>query len=289
MTAKTIVLTGASDGIGAAASRTLVADGHTVVLVGRSPQKTAALAGELDAEYFTADFADLSQVRALAGELERAHPRIDVLVNNAGGIFGDRTRTVDGFEKTLQVNHLAPFLLTNLLLHTLFASSASIVNTSSAAARLFGSIDIDDLNNERDYSPNKAYGDAKLCNILFTKELERRFGRRGLSAVAFHPGIVRTSFASDTTSVMRFLYQTPLARLMGLLSPEKGARPLVWLAEGDPGTDWVPGEYYEKHRVAATSPQASDEQLASLLWRRSAEYVGLPDDASPGQSKTPAM
>ena len=289
MTAKTIVLTGASDGIGAAASRTLVADGHTVVLVGRSPQKTAALAGELDAEYFTADFADLSQVRALAGELKRAHPRIDVLVNNAGGIFGDRTRTVDGFEKTLQVNHLAPFLLTNLLLNTLIESRASVVNTSSAAARLFGSIDIDDLNNERGYSPNTAYGDAKLCNILFTKELERRFGRRGLSAVAFHPGIVRTSFASDTTSVMRFLYQTPLARLMGLLSPEKGARPLVWLAEGDPGTDWVPGEYYEKHRVAATNPQASDEQLAFQLWRRSAEYVELPDDASPGQSKTPAM
>lgn len=280
MTAKTIVLTGASDGIGAAASRKLVADGHMVVLVGRSPQKTAALAGELGAEHFTADFADLSQVRALAGELKRAHPHIDVLVNNAGGIFGDRTRTVDGFEKTLQVNHLAPFLLTNLLLDTLIESRASVVNTSSAAARLFGSIDIDDLNNERGYSPNKAYGDAKLSNILFTKELQRRFGRRGLSAVAFHPGVVRTSFASDTTSTMRFLYQTPLARLLGLLSPEQGARPLVWLAEGEPGTDWMPGEYYEKQKVAATNPQALDEQLAAELWRRSAEYVGLPDDGA---------
>jgi len=277
MTAKTIVLTGASDGIGAAASRKLVADGHAVVLVGRSPQKTAALADELGAEHFTADFADLSQVRA-PGELKRAHRRIDVLVNNAGGIFGDRARTVDGFEKTLQVNHLAPFLLTNLLLDTLIASSASVVNTSSAAARLFGSIDIDDLNNERDYSPNKAYGDAKLSNILFTKELERRFGRRGVSPVAFHPGVVRTSFASDTTSLMRFLYQTPLARLLGLLSPEQGARPLVWLAEREPGTEWMPGEYYEKQKVAVTNPQASDEQLAAELWRRSAEYVGLPDD-----------
>ena len=280
MTAKTILLTGASDGIGAAASRKLVADGHTVVLVGRSPQKTAALAGELGAEHFTADFADLSQVRTLAKELKRAHSHIDVLVNNAGGIFGDRTRTVDGFEKTLQVNHLAPFLLTNLLLDTLIASSASVVNTSSAAARLFGSIDIDDLNNERDYSPNKAYGDAKLSNILFTKELERRFGRRGVSPVAFHPGVVRTSFASDTTSLMRFLYQTPLARLLGLLSPEQGARPLVWLAEGEPGTDWMPGEYYEKQRIAATNPQALDEQLAADLWRRSAEYVGLQDDGA---------
>ncbi|MFJ4044136.1 SDR family NAD(P)-dependent oxidoreductase [Microbacterium sp. NPDC089987] len=280
MTAKTVVLTGASDGIGAAASRKLVADGHTVVLVGRSAQKTAALAGELSAEHFTADFADLSQVRELADELKRAHPRIDVLVNNAGGIFGDRTRTVDGFEKTLQVNHLAPFLLTNLLLDTLIASRASVVNTSSAAARLFGSIDIDDLNNERGYSPNKAYGDAKLSNIIFTKELERRFGRHGLSAVAFHPGIVRTSFASDTTSVMRFLYQTPLARLLGLLSPEQGAESLVRLAEGEPGTDWMSGEYYEKHKIAATSPQAFDEQLAAELWRRSAEYVGLSNDGA---------
>ena len=279
MAEKTIVLTGASDGIGAAASRKLVADGHTVVLVGRSVEKTAALAGELGAEHFTADFADLSQVRALADELKRAHPRIDVLVNNAGGIFGDRTRTVDGFEKTLQVNHLAPFLLTNVPLDTLIASRASVVNTSSAAARLFGSIDIDDLNNERGYSPNKAYGDAKLSNILFTKELERRFGRHGLSAVAFHPGIVRTSFASDTTSLMRFLYQTPLGRLLGLLSPEQGAQPLVWLVEGEPGTDWMPGEYYEKQRVAMTNPQAFDEQLAAELWRLSAEYVGLPDDA----------
>lgn len=275
MTAKTIVLTGASDGIGAAAARKLVADGHTVVLVGRSKQKTTALAQELGADHFLADFTRLADVRALATALRSAYPRIDVLVNNAGGIFGERARTVDGFEKTLQVNHLAPFLLTNLLLDTLTANNASIINTASVGARLFGRIDLDDLNNDTTFSANKAYGDAKLANILFAKELARRYGGQGISAAAFHPGIVRTSFASDTTSAMRMIYRTPLGRLVGLVSPEKGAAPLVWLADGAPGRDWVSGEYYEKNKTAATNPQAADAQLAAGLWEKSAELVGL--------------
>jgi NAD(P)-dependent dehydrogenase (short-subunit alcohol dehydrogenase family) len=275
MTQKIIVLTGASDGIGAAAARRLVADGHHVVLVGRSAEKTTALAREVRAEHFLADFTDLSEVRALATALQKAYPRIDVLANNAGGIFGDRARTPDGFEKTLQVNHLAPFLLTNLLMDTLIANHASVVNTSSVGARVFGRIDIDDLNNDKKYSPNKAYGDAKLANILFAKELDRRYSAKGISAVAFHPGIVRTNFASDTTSVMRLVYRTALGRITGLISPEKGAAPLVRLAEGTPGREWISGEYYEKNRPAKTNPQAHDRQLAVQLWEKSADMVGL--------------
>jgi len=272
---KTIVLTGASDGIGAAAARTLAANGHTVVLVGRSPEKTKALARELNADHFTADFTHFDEVRELAAALNNKYPRIDVLANNAGGIFGQEARTVDGFEKTLQVNHLAPFLLTNLLIDTLTASSASILNTSSVGARLFGKIDLADLNNDEKYSANKAYGDAKLANILFTKELDRRFASHGVSAVAFHPGTVRTNFASDTTSAMRFWYRSPLGRLTGLISPERGAKPLVWLAEGTPGHHWTSGEYYEKQKVAQTNPQAADAHLARGLWDRSAQLVGL--------------
>ncbi|GAA1165479.1 SDR family NAD(P)-dependent oxidoreductase [Nesterenkonia sandarakina] len=275
MLEKTIILTGASDGIGAAAARQLVADGHTVALVGRSKQKTEALAQELDADFFLADFTRFSEVRTLAARLKDEYPRIDVLVNNAGGIFGDQTRTEDGFEKTLQVNHLAPFLLTNLLMNTLTASNASIINTASVGARFFGKIDLDNLNNERRYSANKAYGDAKLANILFAKELHRRFSHQGISAVAFHPGNVMTSFASDTTSVLRFIYQTPLGRMTGLISPEQGALPLVWLAEGESGREWVSGEYYEKQKIAKTNPQAADAQLAAGLWDKSAEFVGL--------------
>src|SRR5215207_3963186 len=243
---RTIVLTGASDGIGAAAARRLTHDGHSVVLVGRSPEKTRRIGEELGAPFHIADFADLAQVRDLAASLIEAYPQIDVLVNNAGGIFGDRARTVDDFEKTLQVNHLAPFLLTNLLLPTLLSSRASVVNTSSVAARLFARIDLDDLNNDRRFSANKAYGDSKLANILFTRELHRRFHGQGLSAAAFHPGPVATGFAADTTSLMRWIYQTPLRRLAGLIPPEEGATTLVWLAETEPGTHWTSGEYYEK-------------------------------------------
>ena len=276
---KTVVLTGASDGIGAAAARRLAADGHRVVLVGRSAPKTVALARELGTDHRLADFTRLDEVRRLARELREDYPRIDVLANNAGGIFGDRARTVDGHEKTLQVDHLAPFLLTNLLLKTLVASGASVVSTSSVGARIFGRIDVDDLDNDRRYSPSKAYGDAKLANILFTKELHRRYARDGLSAVAFHPGNVRTSFASDTTSLMRLVYRTPLRHVAGLITPEKGAEPLVHLVEGAPGTDWISGEYYERGRPARTNPQAADPVLAARLWSASADRVGLGDAA----------
>lgn len=275
MESKTIVITGASDGIGAAAARRLKAAGHALVLVGRSPEKTRRIAEELAMPSATADFADLGEVRLLAARLADEYPTIDVLVNNAGGIFGDRQRTVDGFEKTLQVNHLAPFLLTNLLMPTLVANDASVINTSSAAARLFGHIDMDDLNNDRRFSANRAYGDSKLANVLFTKELHRRFHSEGLSAAAFHPGPVATNFAADSSSLMRWVYQTPLRSIVGLISPDEGAQTLIWLAETTPGADWVSGEFYEKLRIAKTNPQAADAELARALWDRSAELVGL--------------
>lgn len=271
---KTIVITGASDGIGAAAARGLKNLGHTVAVVGRSPEKTAAVAREIGADHFVADFTELDQVRTLAAQLLESYPRIDVLANNAGGIFGDRTRTADGFEKTFQINHLAPFLLTNLLLDTLIESDASVIQTSSAAARLFGHVDVDDLDNGTKFSPNKAYGDAKLENILFSKELHTRFHERGLSAAAFHPGVIATSFASGSTSPMRFLYNNPLAKLV-TGNADKGARTLVWLAQGTPGTDWQSGGFYEKQKPAKTNPQADDVDLAKRLWDRSAELVGI--------------
>jgi len=272
---KIIVITGASDGIGRAGAQELRADGHTVVVVGRSPQKTEAVARELGCAYFVADFARFDDVRRLAAALRSAYPRIDVLVNNAGGVFGDPARTVDGFEKTLQVNHLSPFLLTNLLMDSLLTGGASVIQTSSVGSKLFGHIDVEDLNNDRKYSPNKAYGDTKLMNILFTKGLHARFHAEGLSAAAFHPGAIRSSFASDTTSGMRFVYGTALGRLF-LASPGKGAAPMVWLAEGTPGTDWQSGEYYEKQKPARRpNPQIHDEELITRLWERSAEMVAL--------------
>lgn len=271
---RTIVITGASDGIGASAARQLAAAGERVVLVGRSAAKTATVAADIGAPFHLADFADLGQVRRLAGELAAAYPRIDVLANNAGGIMGAREETVDGFERTLQVNHLAPFLLTGLLMPTLVASSARVIQTASIAAQRFGRLDLDDLGNRRRYSPNKVYGDAKLANILFTRELHRRHSAEGVSAVAFHPGVVATSFASETTSWFRWIYRTPVGRLF-LDSPEEGGRRLVWLAAGLPGVAWEPGGYYEGNRLASSSPQANDPDLARELWELSAAMVGL--------------
>jgi NAD(P)-dependent dehydrogenase (short-subunit alcohol dehydrogenase family) len=274
MAQQTIIITGASDGIGAAAARQLSANGERVVLVGRSQAKTAAAADELGAPYHLADYADLDQVRNLASELRTTYPRIDVLANNAGGIMGAREVTRDGFEKTFQVNHLAPFLLTHLLMPALIPGQAKVLQTSSIAAQRYGHVDIDDLQNDKRYAPQKAYGDAKLENILFTRELHRRFHDQGISAVAFHPGIVATSFASDTTHVMRYVYHSPLKRLF-TIPADRGAEALVWLAEGTPGSTWLPGGYYDKKRPAITNAQAGDARLAQQLWDRSAAMLEL--------------
>jgi NAD(P)-dependent dehydrogenase (short-subunit alcohol dehydrogenase family) len=273
----TIVITGASDGIGAAAARQLAGSGARLILVGRSPEKTKAVADETGAEHFTADFARLDDVRELAAKLTAAvgDEGIDVLANNAGGIFGDRTPTVDGFEKTIQVNHLAPFLLTNLLLPTLLASDAAVINTSSVGHRLFGHIDVDDLDNSRKYSANKAYGDAKLANVLFTKSLHTKFHPDGLRSVAFHPGTVRTNFAADSSSIMRVIYRSFLGRIL-LTGTEEGGAILRWFIEGTPDETWFSGAYYDERTLSSkVNPQAEDAALAEALWQRSAELVGL--------------
>lgn len=271
---RTIVITGASDGIGAAAARQLHAAGENVVIVGRDPDKTAKVAESIGADAHVADFADLADVRTLATTLLERYPRIDVLANNAGGIFGDRTVTRDGFELTFQVDHLAPFLLTHLLGERLVASRASVIQTSSAAAQRFSRFDIDDLQGERGYSASAAYGNAKLANVLFTKELQRRFGDRGISAVAFHPGVIASSFASSSTGAWRWMYTNPLLNRL-LTGVDVGGGRLAWLALGRPGVDWVPGEYYAKNKIARTSPLADDPELARELWERSTRMLGL--------------
>jgi NAD(P)-dependent dehydrogenase (short-subunit alcohol dehydrogenase family) len=273
---RTVVITGASDGIGAAAARRLATSGHRVVVVGRSPAKTAAVAGSVGAAHLVVDFTRLDEVRGLAAELLSRYPTIDVLANNAGGIFGDPARTVDGFEQTLQVNHLAPFLLTRLLMDTLLASRATVINTASLAARMSRGVDVDTRHARARIPALRAYGDSKLATILFTRELHRRFHAQGLSTAAFHPGIVMTNFGSGSTSAMRHLYRAPMRRLV-LISPERGAETLVWLTEGTPGQDWESGRFYVRKQVARTNPLATDDALALRLWERSAELLGLPD------------
>nr|WP_201470387.1 SDR family NAD(P)-dependent oxidoreductase [Microbacterium hydrocarbonoxydans] len=274
---KTIVITGASDGIGAAAARQLQTSSDRVIIVGRSPEKTRAVAEAAGAEHLTADFARLDDVRALAAQLLSmvGDDGIDVLANNAGGIFGDRTPTVDGHEKTIQVNHLAPFLLTNLLLPSLRQHGGAVINTSSVGHRLFGRLDVDDLDNEHRFSANKAYGDAKLANVLFTKSLHTKFHAEGLRSVAFHPGTVRTNFAADSSSIMRLAYRTFLARFL-LTGVEEGGSILRWFIEGTPDETWFSGAYYDERTLSnRVNPQVNDAELAEALWRKSAALVGI--------------
>lgn len=271
---RTIVITGASDGIGAASARQLHQTGEEVVIVGRNPEKTSAVARELGAASYVADFSDLSQVRDLAAALLETYPRIDVLANNAGGIFGDREITVDGFELTFQVNHLGGFLLTNLLLDRLIESKASVIQTSSLAARRFSKFDIDDLQGENTYSASNAYGNGKLANILFTKELHRRYHDEGINAAAFHPGAIASGFAAASTGPWRFMYTNPIAKSL-LTSTEVGGARLTWLALGKPGDDWQSGKYYSNNSEARTSRVADDPAIAKMLWDESAAMVGI--------------
>jgi NAD(P)-dependent dehydrogenase (short-subunit alcohol dehydrogenase family) len=284
MEPRTIVITGASSGIGEAAARTLAQTGDTIVVVGRSESRTQAVAKDIGADYFVADFERLDEVRELADLLRKKYPRIDVLANNAGGIMGHRELTGDGFEKTIQVNHLAPFLLTRLLTDVLVAGQARVINTSSVAHKLFGKLDLDDLDAAKKYSANRAYGNAKLANILFTKELHRRFGGTGLTTAAFHPGGVATNFSAGSTSFMRFAYGSAGMRA-SMLTPAQGAQTLVWLTVGQPGFDWESGGYFAKRKPARASRQANDPGLAGELWVRSERMLAhwLPSSSSTGQ------
>jgi NAD(P)-dependent dehydrogenase (short-subunit alcohol dehydrogenase family) len=213
-----------------------------------------------------ADLVLMSNVRLLADEIRRRYEHVDVLANNAGALFASRAETAEGFEQTLALNHLAPFLLTNLLRDRL--AGGRVVTTASGAHHS-GRLDLDDLQSEKSYSP-RVYGTSKLCNILFTRELARRAPE--LHATCFHPGVVRTGFAKNENGIWKIVATlgAPFLR-----SPERGARSLVWLALSDSAAG-LTGAYVEDEKVVTPSAQAQDNMLARGLWERSAELVGLP-------------
>jgi len=271
--AETVIITGASDGIGAAAARALQRAGKRVVVVGRSPEKTAAVARELGVPYHVSDFSRLAEVRALAAELLATYPHIDVLANNAGFIGTKRTLTDDGHEMMFQVNHLAPFLLTNLLRERLVASGARVITTSSAGNN-FGQVALGNLEHQRGYRSFLVYCATKLQNILFTQELARRWGPEDVQAAAFHPGIVESRFGGTDRGLIGLIYRTPLTR-WALVTPEGRADTLVWLATSRAGVDWQSGGYYSRRTPGRLNPQAHDAALARGLWAVSAAMVGM--------------
>ena len=268
----TAILTGATRGIGHAAAIELARRGAGLGVVGRDAARVRATAEEARAcgggapvHEHVADLARMDDVRRLAVELLEAHPRIDVLANNAGAMFTSRHVTPDGFEQTFALNHLAPFLLTNLLLERLTASRGRVVTTASDAHK-GGLVDLDDLQSERGrFRPGRVYGTSKLCNVLFTRELQRR--NPAIAANCFHPGVIRTGFGKNDGALVRI--SLTLAGPF-LRSPESGARTLVWLAL-DPAAGELRGEYVERQRPVQPSAQARDDRLAAELWERSEE------------------
>ncbi|MGI5492909.1 SDR family NAD(P)-dependent oxidoreductase [Microtetraspora malaysiensis] len=266
------VITGASDGIGAAAALQLARLGHRLVLVGRTASKLAAVADKI-AEVtgdrpatLTADFTSFDDVRRLAGQLLERSEGIDVLVNNAGVMSTERQRTADGHELMIQVNHLSPFLLTNLLLDRIRESSGRVVTTCSRAAKT-GHLAPDDLSRERRrWSGWLQYGDSKQANALFTVSL----AERGIPATCVHPGVIRTGFAPGTF-FMKLVLHVP-----GVGEPvEAGAARLVHLAAHQDGADH-PGRYFAGNVPVKVPHQMSDPTLAADLWTASLAATGLP-------------
>ncbi|GAA1627813.1 SDR family NAD(P)-dependent oxidoreductase [Actinoplanes couchii] len=257
----TIVVTGGSSGVGRAAAKQFTARGDEVILVGRDPERLKAAVAETGAQsHFRADFENLSEVRALAEFL--AERRIDVLANNAGGMVEGYRRTPDGFEATIQGNHLAPFLLTNLLREQL--RDARVVNTASQAHRR-GTPDPADLTGDPGrYNSWSAYSAAKAANVLFAAEAARRWP--DITSVSFHPGVVRTNFGAG--AVTRFFWRhAPF-----LVTPEKAGELLVWLATA-PETDLVNGGYYVGRKQTTPAAPTRSTDLAERLWEASTAAV----------------
>ena len=268
-----VLLTGATRGIGRAAAVELGREGIEVALVGRELERVKAVAREVKAagggapvHQHVADLTLMAEVRALAEEVGERHEHIDVLANNAGALFASRKETSEGFERTFALNHLAPFLLTNLLRARL--DGGRVVTTASDAHET-GRLDLEDLQSEDSYSAMQVYGTSKLCNILFTRELARRAPE--LHANCFHPGVVRTGFGKNENGLWKVLTTlgAPFFR-----SPQRGAKSLVWLAVSEEAAT-LTGEYVVDEKVMAPSAQAQDDTLAEELWERSARLVGL--------------
>lgn len=278
MSGMTVLVTGGTGGIGRATAIGLATMGARVGIAGRDRGRADAAAATIVREsgapavdVFVADMSSQAEVRRLAAEVLDAYPRLDVLVNNVGGYWDTRHVTADGLERTFAVNHLAPFLLTDLLLERLKDSARGRVVTVASGAHTAGRIEFDDLQGERSYSGSRAYDQSKLANVLFSHELARRLAGSGITANALHPGVVRTSFgADDPGAIQRWLvpFMRPFMR-----TPAQGATTSIHLASS-PELAQVSGGYFANGRPKRSSTASYDEAVAARLWHVSADLVG---------------
>jgi NAD(P)-dependent dehydrogenase (short-subunit alcohol dehydrogenase family) len=276
---KRVLITGATRGIGLAGAQALARRGAQLAIVARDDARAAEAVRSIEGEggskvdVLHADLSSQASVHALATEALDRYPRIDALINNAGAMFATRELTVDGIERTWALNHLAPFLLTNLLLDRIKASAPARIITTSSDAHKGKLVPFDDLNAEHAYKGRgfTRYGETKLANIMFTRELARRLDGTGVTAYCFHPGLVATGFNRNNGAVMSaaMVIIAPFSR-----SPRKAAQTLVWLADS-PDVSKQSGGYYEDRALAVSSRQAQDPTLARRLWEVSEAQVQL--------------
>lgn len=273
------MVTGATSGIGEATARALAQMGATVIVVGRNPVRgVAALErirsafGNAAIELMLADLSSLQGIRQLAEQYKQKHQRLHVLVNNAGAFFTTRQHSADGIELTFALNHLNYFLLTNLLLDPLNANApARIVNVGASAHQFARRVNFDDLQGQRKYSSWGAYGQSKLCNLLFTYEMARRLNGTGVTVNALHPGVVATNFGMSGGGLMPLFN-----RLMSvaMLRPEQSAQTVVYLATS-PEVEGISGKYFMKQKGVRSSKASYDQSAANRLWQVSAEMCGI--------------
>lgn len=277
MRGKICMVTGATSGIGEVTARALAQLGATVIVVGRNREKSAATVkhiqqqtGNPAVEFMLTDLSSQQDIRQLAQQFKSQHQRLHVLVNNAGALFMTRRQSVDGIEMTFALNHLNYFLLTNLLLDTIKASApARIVNVGASAHQFARAVNFADLQGRRKYSGWRAYGQSKLCNLLFTYELARRLNGTGVTVNALHPGIVATNFGLSTGWAMRLFN-----RLMSvvMMRPEQGAQTALYLATA-PQLEGSSGKYFVKNKAVRSSKVSYDQSAAVRLWQVSEEIT----------------
>jgi retinol dehydrogenase-14 len=278
MAGRTVLVTGGTGGIGRATAVGLAKMGAHLAITGRDHDRAEDAAREIRAagggkvDVFVADMSSQAEVRRLAEEVLQTLPRIDVLLNNVGGYWNTRHITADGLERTFALNHLASFLLTNLLLDRLARSAPARVVTVSSNAQAMGRIRFADLQGESSYSGARAYNQSKLANVMFTHELDRRPGGTGVSASVLHPGVVRTAFGAEDPGAIQRLF-VPFAKRF-MKSPEQGAATSIYLASAD-DLEHVSGQYFAKSKPKRSSKRSYDEAAAARLWQVSADLVGL--------------
>lgn len=277
---KTILVTGATSGIGLEASVTLAREGHQVVLVGRDEAKTRRTVDEVKqrsgssrVESLLCDFSSQASIRALAEAYRAKYDRLDVLVNNAGTVNENRTVTKDGIESTFAVNHLGYFLLTNLLLELIVKTAPARIVVVASTGHYRGTMDLEDLGFEKGgYGIMKAYTRSKLANVMMTRSLAKRLEGKGVTVNALHPGSVATRIWDGAPGWSQPILA--LVKKLVMITPEEGGKTLSYLATS-PEVEGKTGLYFEKNKQKGCAPLARDEALAEKVWVKSAELVKL--------------